>query len=142
MTALPDDDGAKISANDGRPRSWTKALARGWRGKCPQCGKHALFKGYVRAHETCGNCGLELSGHRADDAPPYVTIMIVGHIAIPLALGAKQILDPPLALQFAVWGPLMLIATAYLLPAVKGGLIGLQWANRMHGFSDDQEEDH
>jgi len=30
--------------------------------------------------------------------------------------------------------PLTLILTLLLLPRVKGALIGLQWANRMHGF--------
>ncbi|MEE2690011.1 MAG: DUF983 domain-containing protein [Pseudomonadota bacterium] len=124
-----------FGGSDPGKRSWLRAMARGFRKKCPECGVGRIFDGYVRTQAICDHCGLNISGHAADDAPPYITIMIVGHLAIPLALAAKQIFDPPLTLQFAVWMPLMLAMTAWLLPAVKGGLIGLQWANRMHGFA-------
>lgn len=120
-------------------RSWIRAVGRGLRKRCPQCGEGRIFAGYTRTKATCDSCGLDLSGHQADDAPPYVTIMIVGHIAIPLALAVKQLFDPPMWLQFAIWSPVILIATFWLLPIAKGGLIGLQWANRMHGFGDGDE---
>ncbi|MEM8772924.1 MAG: DUF983 domain-containing protein [Pseudomonadota bacterium] len=110
-------------------------MSRGARKKCPRCGKGRLFRSYIKTADTCANCGLELSGHQADDAPPYMTVMIVGHIAIPLALAMKQIFDPALWVQFAFWTPVMIIATAWLLPVSKGALVGLQWANAMHGFA-------
>lgn len=116
-------------------RSWLRAMGRGLRSKCPQCGQGRLFRAYSKPHADCQTCNLDLSGHRADDAPPYITIMIVGHLLIPLALASKQMFDPPLGLQFAIWMPLMLVSTFILLPMIKGGLIGLQWANRMHGFA-------
>lgn len=116
-------------------RSWLRAAARGLRGKCPQCGRGALFYRYAKTAETCPVCGLDLSGHRADDAPPYLTILVVGHLAIPLALAAKQLFDPPLWAQFAFWTPAILLATFWFLPRAKGALIGVQWANRMHGFA-------
>lgn len=123
----------------GESRSWLRASGRGLRKRCPQCGQGRIFAGYTKTKPTCDSCSLALSGHQADDAPPYVTIMIVGHIAIPLALAVKQVFDPPMWLQFAIWTPVILIATFWLLPIAKGGLIGLQWANRMHGFGDDNE---
>jgi uncharacterized protein (DUF983 family) len=112
---------------------------RGFRRRCPQCGGGRLFAGYTRTCATCAECGLEFSGHRADDAPPYMTIMIVGHIVIPLAMAVKFLFDPPLAVQFAIFAPLMIVSAGLLLPAAKGGLIGLQWANRMHGFGSEPE---
>lgn len=115
-------------------RSWTRAAARGMGRRCPQCGEGALFAGYVRTLNSCAFCGLNFSDHRADDAPPYVTMMIAGHVVIPLALLAKQVFDWPLGLQFAVWTPAIVIFAGWLLPVTKGALIGLQWANRMHGF--------
>lgn len=115
-------------------------MTRGLAKKCPQCGRGALFARYTRVTPSCAACGLDLSGHRADDAPPYVVTLLIGHIAIPLALAAKQLLDPPLALQFAVLTPVMLGAALLLLPIAKGGLIGLQWANRMHGFGEEPAE--
>ncbi len=116
-------------------RSWASAMGRGLAHKCPECGRGKLFSGYVKTKAACDACGLDLSGHRADDAPPYVTIIIVGHVMIPLALAMKQLFDPPITLQFAIWLPLVILASWVLLPASKGALIGLQWANRMHGFA-------
>lgn len=110
-------------------------MARGMAHKCPECGRGKLFSGYVKTAPRCGACGLDLSGHRADDAPPYVTIIIIGHVMIPLTLAVKQLFDPPITLQFMIWIPLMILAAWALLPASKGALIGLQWANRMHGFA-------
>lgn len=54
---------------------------------------------------------------------------------IPKVLFVRQLFEPPLWLQFAIWLPLILVATFWLLPIVKGAFIGLQWANRMHGFA-------
>lgn len=117
-------------------RFWPQAVGRGMRKTCPKCGRGALFAGYTKTARECSACGLDLSGHEADDAPPYATILITGHLAIPAALASKQLFDPPLWLQFSIWTPLILLVTFWLLPRAKGALIGLQWANRMHGFAD------
>ena len=122
---------------DDGPRSWVQAIRRGLARKCPRCGNGRLFVAYTRLAPSCTACGLDYSGHQADDAPPYVTILVVGHLAIPLALVAKQVFDPPLALQFAVLTPSVLAAAYFLLPVSKGALVALQWANRMHGFGDE-----
>ncbi|MEM9616792.1 MAG: DUF983 domain-containing protein [Pseudomonadota bacterium] len=117
-------------------RSWLRAVGRGLRKKCPQCGRGAIFSGYTTTARQCAECGLDLSGHQADDAPPYLTILVVGHVLIPVALAVKQLFDPVLWLQFAIWLPLIILATFWLLPITKGAMVGLQWANRMHGFGD------
>ena len=36
--------------------------------------------------------------------------------------------------HLALWAPLSIVLTLWLLPIVKGGIIGVQWANQMHGF--------
>lgn len=116
-------------------RRWPSALWRGLRKRCPECGLGPIFSGYTRTHQSCPHCGLAISGHRADDAPPYLTIFAVGHLIIPLALAVKQLFDPPLGLQFAIWLPAIAILSGLLLPISKGAMIALQWANRMHGFA-------
>lgn len=118
---------------DSRP--WRLAVMRGMRKKCPECGRGSLFSGYTSTIGNCSHCGLDLDGHCADDAPPYITILVVGHIAIPLALAVKQLYEPPLWMQFAIWLPVILIAAYLFLPIAKGAMVGLQWANRMHGFA-------
>lgn len=130
--------GADSSAQGARP--WLRALLRGGAKRCPRCGQGRLFKGYTRTAEACSVCGLDFSGHRADDAPPYVTIMVVGHLMIPLALVVGTVFQPPLPVQFAIFLPAILAATLWMLPVSKGALVGVQWANRMHGFGDGRED--
>lgn len=125
----------QIFGGGGR-RPWLTALLRGASKRCPRCGVGRLFSGYTRTAPSCGQCGLDLSGHRADDAPPYVTIMIVGHLTIPLALAASRVFEPSLPVQFAIFLPMIVAMSLLLLPVSKGALIGVQWANHMHGFGD------
>ena len=84
----------------------------------------------------CGSCGEELHHHRADDAPPYFTMLIVGHVLVGGALSLEKAFAPSMWVHMALWLPLTLVLSLWLLPRIKGALIGLQWANRMHGFGD------
>ncbi len=110
-------------------------MGRGFAQKCPSCGQGRLYKSYTVVSEECSLCGQELHHHMADDAPPYITIMIVGHIVVPLLLATERIYAPALWVHFVVWLPSTLGMTLLLLPRVKGSVIGLQWALGMHGFS-------
>ena len=120
------------------PRSISQAMRRGLTRKCPECGKGHMFNGYVKVSDTCDHCGLELHHQRADDAPPYFTMLIVLHFVISGILTVEQIYSPPTWVQLTIWLPVSLIASLVLLPHIKGTLIGLQWARKMHGFSDDK----
>lgn len=122
-------------------RSVKTALWAGARNKCPQCHEGRIFENYTKTHENCSSCGLYLAGHRADDAPPYFTTLIAGHLTIPLLMEMQFRLAPPLWFVFGFWGGILALLVWRLLPITKGALIGLQWANRMHGFSDRPEED-
>lgn len=115
------------------------AMMKGLRHRCPRCGKGALFSAYLKVVDSCENCGQELHHHRADDAPPYFTIFVSGHIIIPLMILVERIWEPALWIHMAVWLPLTLIMCMALLPPIKGALVGLQWAFRMHGFEYDEE---
>jgi uncharacterized protein (DUF983 family) len=66
-------------------------------------------------------------------------MMVVGHTIIPLLLLVERIWHPELWLHFVIWLPLTLVMTLWLLPRIKGAIIGLQWALRMHGFGDSTE---
>ncbi|HKZ96520.1 MAG TPA: DUF983 domain-containing protein [Hyphomicrobiaceae bacterium] len=116
------------------PRSVPGALWRGLRQVCPACGAGALYWKYLKVVATCSACGEELHHHRTDDAPPYFTIVIVGHFAVGGVLLLEQAFAPPTWVQLAIWMPALLVASLWLLPRVKGALIGLQWALKMHGF--------
>ena len=118
------------------PRNLMRAMLRGFAQRCPACGGASLFWRYLKVREACPKCGEELHHHRTDDAPPYFTIVIVGHIIVGGVLALEKGLSPPTWVHLAIWLPLTLIASLWLLPRVKGALIGLQWALYMHGFED------
>jgi len=114
---------------------WT-ALKRGFRGRCPRCGEDKLFRAFLKVDDHCSACGQDFTPHRADDLPAYLVIVIVGHIVVPLALMIETNYSPPVALQLAIYLPLTLIASLVLLQPVKGAVVGIQWALRMHGFDE------
>ncbi len=109
-------------------------MVRGAIHRCPSCGRGSIFRRYLKIVDTCHTCGEELHHHRADDAPPYFTIFIVGHIIIPLVLVVEKTWKPEISTHMLLWLPLAILMTLFLLPAVKGSIVGLQWALRMHGF--------
>ncbi|MHA3980717.1 DUF983 domain-containing protein [Halovulum sp. GXIMD14794] len=115
-------------------RSAKVAVWNGLREKCPSCGKGPLFNRYLKVVDTCGHCGTELHHHRADDGPAYLTILVVGHIfgfALPVVF--EYMRDDPVTVAVL----LCAVATAlslWLLPRLKGLVVGYQWAKRMHGF--------
>jgi uncharacterized protein (DUF983 family) len=116
-------------------------MLRGLRGRCPHCGEGRLFARYLKIADHCPACGEALHHHRADDAPPYFTILIAGHVIVPLLLAFEIAVKPPLWLHAAIWLPVTTLLCLALLPRVKGAIVGLQWALYMHGFDPDAEEE-
>src|ERR1700761_755055 len=117
-----------------------QAMKRGFRGRCPRCGEGKLFRAFLKVDNACSVCKQDFTPHRADDLPAYLVIVIVGHIVVPLALWIETDYSPPVPLQLAVYLPITLIASLTLLQPVKGAVVGVQWALRMHGFDEDNPE--
>ncbi len=117
-----------------------QALKRGFRGRCPRCGEGKLFRAFLKVDNNCSVCGLDFTPHRADDLPAYLVIVIVGHIVVPLALAIETNYSPPIMLQLAIYLPLTFVASLALLQPVKGAVVGVQWALRMHGFDEENPE--
>ena len=119
---------------------WT-SIKRGFRGRCPRCGEGKLFRAFLKVDNNCSVCDLDFTPHRADDLPAYLVIVIVGHIVVPIALMIETNYSPPVALQLAIYLPFTLIASLALLQPVKGAVVGMQWALRMHGFDEQNPGD-
>lgn len=115
---------------------WT-AMLRGARCRCPNCGEGRLFGRFLKAQPACEVCGEELHHQRADDFPPYITMFIVGHIVVWLILVAELRWNWPVWAHAATWPLLTVGLSLGLLQPVKGAVIGLQWALRMHGFGEE-----
>ncbi len=112
------------------------ALARGARGLCPACGKGHLFDGYLRLARECSACHAPLGRIRADDAPPYFTIMIAGHILIPFVFLVERMWHPAMWVHMALWLPLFAIVCTLLLRPVKGAVVA--WMMRLGMTGDEQ----
>lgn len=117
------------------------AIMRGLACRCPNCGKGTIFRAFLKTNDTCPACGEELFHHRADDLPPYIGILVVGHVIVGLMLHLEMAWHIP-PMTYLMW----LIPVAILLPIAilqptKGAVIGLQWAARMHGFGGEDASD-
>lgn len=115
------------------PDSFWTAVGRGARNRCPVCGQGRVFQGYLKVVPECAVCGTPLGSLRADDAPPYFVIFLVGHLLVPPVLWIERAYQPPMWLHMVVWLPLFAAACILLLRPVKGATVG--WMSRL-GFGE------
>lgn len=118
-------------------RDWRQAVGRGLRQRCPACGRGHLFRAFLKPVDRCEACGEDLHHQRADDLPPYITITIVAHIVGGGILLTEKYADWPVWVHIAIWPTLTVLLSLLLMQPVKGGVVGLQWALRMHGFGGE-----
>jgi len=131
-----------IKQNEAAPRDWRPALKTGFRMRCPACGEGHMFYRFLKVSDCCPHCGEELHHHRADDAPPYFTILVVAHVIGALMLFVEEHNDAlDVRIHMVLWPVLTLLLVFWLLPRFKGALIAYQWALRMHGFETVQPRD-
>jgi uncharacterized protein (DUF983 family) len=133
--------GQSSTSGTRKRRDGFKAMSRGFRGLCPNCGKGHLFRAFLKVVDECPVCHEPYHHQRADDAPAYFVILIVGHIVVPLALLVEIEYSPPYWVHLSLWLPLTLGLAIGLLQPVKGAIVAWQWANYMHGFDPDAESD-
>jgi len=113
------------------------AAWRGVRGLCPACGEGRLLAGYLKPVESCAVCGEALGHVRSDDAAPWLTILIVGHIVVPLMLLVEQNSDWPMWVPMVLWPSVAMGLMAAILPRAKGLLTSVIWAARAPGSEPD-----
>lgn len=117
-----------------------RSILRGLQCRCPACGKGRLFGAFLKPVETCAACAEEIHHHRSDDLPPYIVIVIVGHVALGGFMMTDLVFEMSPWAHLAIWAPLTVLTALATIQPVKGGVIGLQWALRMHGFGGDHDE--
>lgn len=118
-------------------REMKPAMWRGLKRKCPNCGQESLFAGYLKTADSCSHCGQDFTAHRADDGPAYLTILVVGHIigfAMHFIWSAYR--PDPLTMALVLTAGSVALSL-WLLPRLKGMIIAIQWAKRMHGFGKE-----
>ncbi|MBK8174995.1 MAG: DUF983 domain-containing protein [Rhodospirillales bacterium] len=81
----------------------------------------------------CAVCG-EAFGHiRSDDAPPWLTILVVGHVVIPLAATIEAIATWPAWVGMTLWPTLSFVLAAAVLPRAKAVFLAAIWHTKAPG---------
>lgn len=132
-THSPEIDPAAFEAGPPERPLWP-AMRRGWRRRCPSCGRGPLLLGYLTLRGECPVCAEDLSHARADDGPAYLSILITAKLIGSLMVPFYVAFEPDPYTLIAVFSVGVSAMALYLLPRLKGLIVGVQWAKRMHGF--------
>ena len=120
-----------------------RSIKRGLLCRCPNCGDGRLFRAFLKPVDHCAVCGEDYRAQRADDLPAYLVIVVVGHVLMTGYMLTDMMWRVSPFVHLAIWAPLAVLAAIATIQPIKGGVIGLQWANRMHGFGDSgHDNDH
>ncbi|WP_158085545.1 DUF983 domain-containing protein [Henriciella aquimarina] len=101
-----------------------------WRGvqlRCPRCGVGRLLSGYLRQAPACSGCGLETGDIRADDGPPWLTLLVTGHLLAPFMIIAFMTNVMPMWLVTLLMAGLAVGLCLAILPRAKGVFIAAIW---------------
>lgn len=99
-------------------------------GRCPRCGKGALFKGFLALTDRCEVCGLEFDPATSGDGPAVFIVLVAGCVLTGAALLVEIAYQPPLWLHAALWLPLGLALPLLLMRPFKATLVALQYHYR------------
>ncbi|MGF1640635.1 MAG: DUF983 domain-containing protein [Rhodospirillales bacterium] len=111
-------------------RSTAGILLSGAAGRCPRCGRGALFAGLLTITDRCTVCGLAFSGHDSGDGPAVAAIFVLGFGIVGLAWLLEVLVSPPLWVHAAVWIPATVIGAVALLRPLKGLTVAAQYRFR------------
>jgi uncharacterized protein (DUF983 family) len=110
-----------------------KAAERGALGRCPCCGKGQLFARFLKQVENCASCGEAFGALRADDAAPWLTIIVLGHVFLPLAFLLDLEVMMPRWLALTSWSVVFTLLAVVMLPRAKGIMLGVLWQTKATG---------
>ena len=119
--------------NEDRATSLKTAIRRAVMGRCPACGEGKLMRSYLKQVESCAACGEGFGHIRADDAAPWGTIILVGHVFLPFAFMVDMDFMPTWAAMLLLAGLFSLISLA-VLPRAKALFLAILWQTRAPGY--------
>jgi uncharacterized protein (DUF983 family) len=91
------------------------------------------MRSYLKQVENCSVCGESFGQIRADDAAPWLTIIVVGHIFLPFAFLVNVDWMPVWA-AMAMWAACFAVLALAILPRAKALFIGVLWQTRAPGY--------
>ena len=98
-------------------------------GRCPRCGKGALFSGFLALRGRCEVCDLDLTGADTGDGPSFFASLLGSIVVIGIGVVLQVAYDPPVwaYVVLVVLGALFIVA---LIRPLKGLLAALQFTNK------------
>lgn|ERR1700722_2908963 len=127
---------AMASGVPGAARDLRLAVRRGALLRCPNCGVGHLFRSYLKPVDRCAHCSEPLGYIRADDGPTWLTLLVVGHVVIALALVVVSTTDWSTWFSMTFFSVLAVVLSLSLLPSAKGIFIGIIWAQKLAKADD------
>lgn len=92
-------------------------------GRCPRCGKGRLYSGLLTVAPRCDACGLDFAPLDTGDGAIAFVVLILGAVAVALAILLEILFAPPFWVHIVLWVPLVLGGAVVLLRFLKGWLI-------------------
>ena len=126
MQGMQDVPDSRLIDADGR--SWEKLppLRTGALGRCPRCGKGALFRGFLTIRDRCPVCGLDYSYADPADGPAVFVQLFACLPGVIFTLMLQILADPPWWMHVLVSLPVLLVSTVLPLRPIKGWLVASQ----------------
>jgi uncharacterized protein (DUF983 family) len=117
-----------------------QSIMRGIARRCASCGEGAVLAGYLKPVEECAHCGEDFRNIRADDGPAWITILVLGHIIVPLMIYLGRDDTVPVWAATILLSVIMLVGVWFVLPRAKGMFIALIWATGATGKDMSPED--
>ncbi len=105
--------------------------------RCPRCGRGKLYDGLLKIADRCTVCDLNLSAEDSGDGAVAFVTMIMGGIAVAVALWMETVFAPPLWVHWVVLLPLILGGSLLVTRWLKATLVALQFRHRSEDYSED-----
>jgi uncharacterized protein (DUF983 family) len=74
--------------------SLREAARRGLFGRCPRCGKGALFAGFLNVAPRCDSCGQDFTFADSADGPAFFVMSFAGFVVVLAALVVEVVYQP------------------------------------------------
>jgi uncharacterized protein (DUF983 family) len=115
------------------------AALRALRGYCPCCGQGKLFRSYLKQVDNCSVCGESFGAIRADDGAPWLAIILVGHIFLPLVFLFDLDFLPTWAVMTG-WAAFFAGLSLLILPRAKALFIAILWVTHAPGYNPPEAD--
>ena len=114
----------------GENRKLWLSVRRSLRGRCPNCGNAPLFRTYLKQVDNCADCNEAWSEVRSDDAAPWLTILIVGHLMAPVMIYMikHRYFEPWVSAAILI--PIIVALCLLILPFAKALFMAAIWSLR------------